>query len=501
VSWEIDYLGLLPEIGIVVTILVVLALDLLLPRPLKYWTATVAVLGVTLSALPLILLWAGDARTPMFEGSYVIDDFSIVLKGLFLVAGYITLLMSVSFIESDRYYQGEYYVLLLCSILGSMVMASSRDLIVLFIGLELTTTPLFLLAGWRKGDLRSNEASLKYFILGVLSTALLLWGMSMLFGVTGAVQFNEISAAVDTIMTDQPEMQPLLGLAVMFILVGFGFKVSAVPFHFWAPDTYEGAPLPVTAYLSVSSKTAGFVGMFVLLYLALPGALTYWGPALWAMAALSMTVANLAALRQSNIVRLLAYSSIAQAGFMLVPFAGAAVSGRDNLGEGLQATVVYLVIYALMNLGAFAVVIVAVKRTGTADLAGWAGLGKLDPRLGILAGIFFFSLAGIPPFAGWFAKFVMFQSVINTGSLAGGILAVIAAVNAVIAFYYYARVIKTIWFEPAAETAEAFDDSPAGSLVWVLTVAAIATVVLGILPDISSFFGEATRVLVQAAGG
>jgi NADH-quinone oxidoreductase subunit N len=163
--------------------------------------------------------------------------------------------------------------------------------------------------------------------------------------------------------------------------------------------------------------------------------------------------------------------------------------------------VVYLVIYALMNLGAFAVVIVAVKRTGTADLAGWAGLGKLDPRLGILAGIFFFSLAGIPPFAGWFAKFVMFQSVINTGSLAGGILAVIAAVNAVIAFYYYARVIKTIWFEPAAETAEAFDDSPAGSLVWVLTVAAIATVVLGILPDISSFFGEATRVLVQAAGG
>ncbi|MGF1667103.1 MAG: NADH-quinone oxidoreductase subunit N [Acidimicrobiia bacterium] len=500
-SWEIDYLALLPEIGIIVTILVVLALDLFLPRPLKYWTATVAVLGVTLSAIPLILLWASEPRIPMFDGSYVVDDFAIVLKGLFLVAGYITLLMSVAHIESDRYYQGEYYVLLLASLLGSMVMASSRDLVVLFIGLELTTSPLFMLAGWRKGDLKSNEASLKYFILGVLSTAILLWGMSMLFGLTGAVQFNEISAAVDAIMTDQPHMQPLLGLAVMFMLVGFGFKVSAVPFHFWAPDTYEGAPTPVAAYLSVSSKAAGFVGLFVILYVALPGAATYWGPALWAMAALSMTVANLAALRQTNIVRLLAYSSIAQAGFMLVPFAAAAVNGRENLGAGLEATVVYLVIYALMNLGAFTVVMVASKRTGTGDLAGWAGLGRRDPRLGILAAIFFFSLAGIPPLAGWWAKFVMFQSAIDAGGLAGGILAVIAALNAVIAFYYYARVVKTMWFDSAPEGAEVFDDAPVGSLVWVLTVAAIATFVLGLLPDISNFFGRATQVLIQAGGG
>jgi NADH-quinone oxidoreductase subunit N len=500
-SWEIDYLALLPEIMIVVTILAVLALDLFLPRRLKYWTATVAVLGVTLAALPIIILWAGDSITPMFDGSYVIDEFSLVLKGLFLVAGYITLLMSVAYIESDRYYQGEYYVLLLSSILGSMVMASSRDLIIMFIGLELTTSPLFMLAGWRKGDLKSNEASLKYFILGVLSTALLLWGMSMLFGATGAVQFDQISAAVDTIMSEQPDMQPLLGLAVLFILVGFGFKVSAVPFHFWAPDTYEGAPTPVTAYLSVSSKAAGFVGMFVVVYVALPGAVTYWGPALWVMAALSMTVGNLAALRQTNIVRLLAYSSIAQAGFMLVPFAGAAVSGRENLGEGLQATVVYLLIYALMNLGAFTVVIVASKRTGSGDLSSWAGLGKRDPRLGVLAAVFFFSLAGIPPLAGWFAKFVMFQSVINSGGPAGGVLAVIAAVNSVIAFYYYARVTKTVWFDPAPEGAEVFEEAPTGSLVWVLTVAAVATVLLGILPDISSFFGQATQVLVQAAGG
>jgi NADH-quinone oxidoreductase subunit N len=191
-SWEIDYFALLPEIIVVVTILVVLSLDLFLPRRLKYWTATAAVLGLTLAALPVVVLFAGDPRTPMFDGSYVVDDFALVMKGLFLVAGYITLLMSVNYIESDRYYQGEYYVLLLASILGSIVMASSRDLIILFIGLELTTAPLFMLAGWRKGDVKSNEAALKYFILGVLSTAILLWGMSMLFGATGAVQFAEI---------------------------------------------------------------------------------------------------------------------------------------------------------------------------------------------------------------------------------------------------------------------------------------------------------------------
>jgi NADH-quinone oxidoreductase subunit N len=501
VTWHIDYLAIAPELVIIGTILAVLTLDLFLPRELKYWTATLAVLGVTLSAIPLVLLWAGDPPAPMFDGSYVVDDFALVLKGLFIVAGYITLLMSVNYIESDRYYQGEYYVLLLSSILGSLVMSSSRDLIVLFIGLELTTSPLFLLAGWRKGDLKSNEASLKYFILGVLSTAILLWGMSMLFGATGAVGFDQISAAVDGIMEGDTALRPLVGLAVLFIIVGFAFKVSAVPFHFWAPDTYEGAPTPISAYLSVSSKAAGFVGMFVVVYLAVPGALDYWGPALWALAALSMTVANLAALRQSNIVRLLAYSSIAQAGFMLVPFAAAALAGPEALAGGLEATVIYLVIYALMNLGAFAVVIVAARRTGTGELAGWAGLGRRDPRLGVLASIFFFSLAGIPPLAGWFAKLVMFSSVISAGGVGGYTLGAIAAVNSVIAFYYYARITKTVWFDDAPADAPAFTTAPNGSLVWVLTIAAVVTVVVGVYPPISTFFGEATRVLVAAVAG
>jgi len=500
-SYPIDYLAIGPELVVIVSMLGVLALDLVLPRRLKYVSGAVAVVGLTLAALPLILLAVRPEVASMFDGSYVVDRFSLVLKGLFLVAGYIVLIMSVTYIESDRFYQGEYYFLLLSSILGSLVMASGRDLIVLFIGLELTTAPLFMLAGWRKGDLKSNEASVKYFILGVLSTAILLWGMSMLFGVTGAVRFDEIASAVAGISTGDPAF-PLLTLAVIFVMVGFGFKVSAVPFHSWAPDTYEGAPIPVTAYLSVSSKAAGFVGMFVFLYLAIPSLSSVWGPAIWVMAALSMTVANLAALRQTNIVRLLAYSSIAQAGFMLVPFAAAALSGRpEALSSGLEATVVYLLIYALMNLGAFAVVIVGTKRTGTTEIAGWAGLARIDPRLAVLTALFFFSLAGIPPLAGWYAKFKMFTSAIEAGGTWAYVLAGIAALNAVIAFAYYAKVAKAVWFDEPAADAEEVTEAPSGSLVLVLAIAAVVTLVVGVIPNIPDFLGEATRTLLAAAGG
>jgi NADH-quinone oxidoreductase subunit N len=324
----------------------------------------------------------------------------------------------------------------------------------------------------------------------------MLFGMSLVFGLTGEVSFAGIREGIAGGVP--AEASAALGMAVLLIIVGFGFKVSAVPFHFWAPDTYEGAPTPVTAYLSVNSKAAGFVGMLILMYLALPDASTYWAPALWIMAAASMTIGNLAALRQQNIVRLLAYSSIAQAGFMLVPFAAAAVSGAD-LSEAFSATVVYLVIYSIMNLGAFGVVIAGARKTGTGDIDGWAGLGSYDARIGVLAALFFFSLAGIPPLAGWFAKFVMFRSVMIAGGTSTVILAVIAAVNSVIAFYYYARVVKSIWLDEVPATALGDRaDVPAGSLRLALLIAGVLTVIVGIYPTLASVFGDASRVL--AAG-
>lgn len=493
-SFEIDYLALAPELVVVGTMLLVLTLDLMLPRAKKFWTATVAVAGTALAAIPLVVLAVEDETRSMFDGSYVVDEFALVLKGLFIVSAYLVFLMSHNYIESDRYYQGEYYFLLLASLLGSLVMASSRDLIILFIGLELTTGPLFLLAGWRKGDAKSNEASMKYFILGVLSTAILLYGMSFLYGLTGEVTFEGLAEATQG-MSDEPAMI----MAVLFVIVGFAFKISAVPFHFWAPDTYEGAPTPITAYLSVNSKAAGFVAMLLVMYLALPDLTNIWAPALWILAALSMTVGNLAALRQTNIVRLLAYSSIAQAGFMLVPFAAAAVSGAD-LEEGFTATIVYMVIYAVMNLGAFAVVIAGARKTRSGDLSAWSGLGQVDARLGLLVAVFFFSLAGIPPLAGWFAKFAMFRSVMIAGGTATVVLAVIAAVNAVIALYYYARVIKAVWLDdPIGEFEDDAVAAPARSLRLALGVTLVLTVAIGFFPAIATFVGDASRII--ASGG
>ena len=492
--FEIDYLALAPELIIVATLVAVLALDLILPRDRKYWTATVAVAGTALALIPLAVLVINGDVISMFDGSYVVDEFAVVLKGLFLVAAYIVFLMSVNYIESDRYYQGEYYFLLLASLLGSLVLASSRDLIILFIGIELVTGPLYLLAGWRKGDPKSNEASMKYFILGVLSTAILLYGMSLLFGLTGEITFAGLAEATQG-MADEPAMI----VAVLFLIVGFSFKIAAVPFHFWAPDTYEGAPTPITAYISVNSKAAGFVAMLLVMYLALPGLTDIWAPALWVLAALSMTVGNLSALRQTNIVRLLAYSAVAQAGFMLVPFAAAAVAGAD-LAEGFGATIIYLVIYAVMNLGAFAVVIAGANKTRSGEIDGWAGLGKVDARLGLLVAVFFFSLAGIPPLAGWFAKFAMFRSVIIAGGTATVVLAVIASINAVIALYYYAKVVKTVWMEdPEGEFPGDVEEPPAGSLRLALGVSAALTVAIGIYPAIATFVGDASRVI--ASGG
>jgi NADH-quinone oxidoreductase subunit N len=494
VTFEIDYLALAPEFIVVATMLVVLALDLVLPREKKYWTATTAVAGTALALLPIGFLAMDGGIRSMFDGSFVVDQFALVLKGLFLVAAYVVFLMSHHYIESDRYYQGEYYFLLLASVLGSLVMASARDLIVLFIGLELTTGPLYLLAGWRKGDAKSNEASMKYFILGVLSTAILLYGLSLLFGLTGEVEFGALASA-----TAGRSDEPLMVMAVMFIMVGFGFKISAVPFHFWAPDAYEGAPTPISAYLSVNSKAAGFVAMLLVMYLALPDLVDVWAPALWLLAALSMTIGNLSALRQTNIVRLLAYSSIAQAGFMLVPFAAAATAGAD-LEEAFSATVIYLVIYAVMNLGAFAVVIAGARVTRSGELSAWSGLGRVEPRISLLAGVFFFSLAGIPPLAGWFAKFVMFRSVMIPGGGATVALAVVASVNAVIALYYYAKVVKTLWLDdPVGSFPGDASAAPAGSLRLALGVAVALTVAIGFYPAITTFVGEASKVI--AVGG
>jgi len=499
---NVDYHALAPEIILALTVLAVLVVDLL---PVdKFWTAVVGLGGLFVAFVPVLTLgfcesldFCDDAGVRLLFGdSYVVDTFSLVLKGVFIGGAFISILLSVGYLESDRYWQGEYYFLLLASVLGAVVLASSRDLITLFVGLELVTGPTFLMAGWRKGDARSNEAALKYFIIGVISAAILLFGMSLVYGVTGELTFTGIRLA-STSLVDQP----LFTMGVIMTLLGFAFKVSAVPFHFWTPDTYEGAPTPVTAYLSVVSKAAGFVGLLVLCYIAFAEARQIWGAVLWILAAVSMTVGNLIALKQSNVVRLLGYSSIAQGGFMLVPFGAAVTAGATSgeLEDAFFATVTYLLIYAFMNLGAFAVVIAVRNRLRTADLEAWGGLSNYAPGLATLLAVFFLSLAGVPPLAGWFAKLVMFRSAISIGGGWAVALAVVAVLNAVIGFAYYAKVVKAVWFDPIPEAvpADELRGRPvAPSLRFALGLTAIAVVFLGFYPDAIGRLGQLTTGFV-----
>lgn len=505
----LDYHALAPEIILAVTVLAVLVVDLLPVR--KVWTAAVGLMGLFFAFVPVLTLGFCDSSSlceytgvrAMFGDSYVVDTFSLVLKGLFLGAAFLALLISTGFLERGRYWEGEFYFLMLASVLGAVVMASSRGLVTIFVALELVTGPTFLLAGWRKASRRSQEAALKYFIIGVLSASILLFGMSLVYGVTGELTFSGIREAVVAGELAGPGYgdAPLLTLGVLLTLLGFGFKISAVPFHFWTPDTYEGAPAPVTAYLSVVSKTAGFVGMLVFAYAAFANLRNIWGPALWILAALSMTLGNLSALRQDNIIRMLGYSSIAQGGFILAPFGAAVAAGvtGSQLEEAFFATVTYLLVYAFMNLGAFAVVIAVAKRIGSADVNDWGGLYQYAPGMAGLTIVFFLSLAGVPPLAGWFAKFVMFRSLILPGSNWTIALAIIAAVNSVVAFVYYSRVVKAAWFDPVPEdvlSGEAREDSVGPSLGLALTITAAVVVLVGFFPGILSGLGNMTKGFV-----
>jgi NADH-quinone oxidoreductase subunit N len=481
----IDYHALAPEIVLTATALLVLVVDFVWKDRARLAVTRLSTVGVLAALIPVLTLAADGADRSMFGGAYVVDNYALALKAFFLVVAYLTLLISVDYIGEGDYYQGEYYFLLLTSVLGMLVMTSARDLITIFVALETLSLPTFVLAGWRKHDTKSNEAAIKYFLIGVLSSAVMLYGMSLLYGLSGSTLLVDIGQYVASEGTP-----PLLAVAIFTTLVGFAFKISAVPFHFWAPDTYEGSPTPVTAFLSVASKAGGFVGILSIVYFSLlESSDTSWQPVLWLLAALSMTLGNLTALRQTNIVRMLAYSSVAQGGFILVPLAVA-----DNANQSaFEAVVVYLLIYAAMNLGAFAVVIAWARRTGSAEISSYRGMGQAAPALAVVMTVFLMSLAGIPPLAGWFAKFVMFRAVFDAGTAWATVLGVIAAVNSVIAFFYYAGVARQMWFyEPEAAVADAGRREPAlpFALTAAIALAGAVVIVIGVYPQLFARIGE-----------
>jgi NADH-quinone oxidoreductase subunit N len=476
----VDYHAFGPEIVLVGSLLLILFVDLVFEQRARWATSTLAGLGLLGAMVPILTLALDGADRSMFGGAYVVDNYALVLKGLFLAAGYIVVLLSTDYIADGDYYEGEYYVLLLSSLTGMLLMASARDLISIFIALELLSIPAYLLAGWRKRDLRGNEASLKYYLLGVFASAVMLYGMSLLFGLTGSTLLSDIGHSVST-----GGSVPMITLAIVFVVAGFAFKVSAVPFHTWAPDTYEGAPIPITAFLSVASKAAGFVALLNLVYLAFWDQSDVWQWLFLVLAALTMTVGNLIALRQTNVVRLLAYSSVAQAGFMLAPLAVA----HDAQHSALEAVVTYLLVYTAMNLGAFAVVMAVARKTRSGELSSFGGLFEYAPGLTVILTVFFFALAGIPPLGGWYAKFVMFRALFDAGTPQAVVLGVIAAVNSVIALFYYASVAREAWMAPVPDDDRTPVRIPA-SLGAALALCVIGTVAIGVLPGIVGHFGD-----------
>ncbi len=482
-----DYHALAPETVLTGVIVLMVIVDLVVDESRKYLVGTVAGLGLLGSMIPIVTLaLQGHHERAMFAGAYVVDPFALVLKALFILSGYVVLLLSTTYIEEGDYYEGEFSFLLLCAILGMVVMASARDLITIFIALELLSIPGYLLAGWRKRDVKSNEAMMKYYLLGVLATGVMLYGMSLIFGFTGSTLLTDIGQATRGAVGDKP----IVSLGIFFVLVGFAFKVSAVPFHFWAPDTYEGAPTPVTAFLSVASKAAGFVAMMELVFVGFFGRANVWGPLFWILAALTMTVGNLIALRQTNMVRMLAYSSVAQAGYMLVPFAVAGDHlNATTAGKALSAIIVYLLIYAAMNLGAFAIVIAVARKTGSGEIKSFGGLFGYAPGLTVLMTIFLFSLAGIPPLGGWFAKLMIIEAIGSSGTPAAWALGAVLAVNSVIALYYYANVAREMWMRPVPDG----DRTPVRvptPVQLALALTSVTTVVIGIVPNLFAHLGD-----------
>jgi NADH-quinone oxidoreductase subunit N len=491
-AWEspsVDFHALAPEIVVAATLVVLVLVDAFTGEDKRWAASSIAGIGLLAALIPVASLAYDGGTRVLFGGGYVVDDYALVLKALFLLSAYVVVLLSTNYIAEGDYWEGEYYQMILASVLGMLVMTSARDLISIFVALELLSIPAYMLAAWRKRDLKSEEAGMKYYLMGVFASAIMLYGMSVLYGFTGSTLLTEIAPRIGDLATSEP----IVTLGIVFVVIGFAFKVSAVPFHTWAPDTYEGAPTPVTAFLAVASKAAGFVAILTLLFVGFWGRSDVWEPLMWVLAALTMFVGNFIALRQTNVVRMLAYSGIAQAGYILAPLAVAGTS-PEAASQALHSIVVYLVIYAAMNLGAFAVVLAVARKTRSGELTSFGGLFSYAPGLAVAMTIFLFSLAGVPPAAGWFAKIGIFQALASAGTASGYILAVVVAVNSVIAFAYYGKLLRIMWFEDAPDGDTAPIRVPA-SLTAALVITLGVTLVFGILPGTVTHFTDPITLL------
>ena len=458
-----DFYYILPELLLTGGALLVLLINVIVPQR-EGMLFGLSLATVIISAVVLLSFTGVDVTVS--RGLLAIDGFALFFKEIILVSTGLTLMMSASYLRVEGVRAGEYYFLILCAALGMMFMASGVDLITLFIGLETMAVSFYVLAGYLKPSPRSNEAAVKYFLLGAFSLGILLYGMSILYGVTGSTRLDEIAAA----LAGQDRSLTLL-LAVILLVAGMGFKIAAVPFHMWAPDVYEGAPTPVTAFLSVGSKAASFAMLLRIFVEGLPSLTPDWQFVFALLAVVTMTVGNIAAITQSNIKRMLAYSSIAHAGYVLVGIVAATE-------RGVAAALVYLWVYLFMQLGAFMIITMLRRRDVIGDeLKDMSGLYLRSPAAACAMLIFMLSLGGIPPTAGFMGKVWVFGAAIDAGFIW---LAVVAVVNSAISLFYYIRVVVFMWIKEEVVGSEI---SVGPAMTMALLIAATGSIFFGVYPQ------------------
>ena len=467
-----------PELLLVLTALSLLLLDFLVRR--KGAVAVAATAGLFISAYINYRLIKVGMTGGTIQGMFAFDGYANFFKLIFYTTLLLTILLSVKYLSIDKIPAGEYYSLLIFSTVGMMIMASATDLIVLYLGLELMALSTYILAGIVRGDRRSNEAALKYLFLGAFSSAFLLYGITLAYGLTGSTNLREIASAIHSLKLAE---SPITMLSLIFFITAFGFKVALAPFHMWAPDVYEGAPTPVTAFMSAGPKAAGFAAMGRVLFDVFGDLQVQWSSILEPLAVLTIAVGSIIALSQTNIKRMLAYSSIAHAGYALIGI----VVGTP---EGFVSTMNYLMIYMIMNMGAFAVVIM-LKREGFSgeNLEDYAGLAKSHPVASALMLVFMFSLTGIPPTAGFIGKFYIFMEAVYAGHI---YLVIIAALFSAVSAFFYLRVVMYMYMkEPVGDITLSMSKTAGIALAF----AVIMVLIIGVFPSLllnfarSSFFG------------
>jgi NADH-quinone oxidoreductase subunit N len=468
-----DLFTLMPELLLTVLALVLIVADGFLPLRDKWLLIPITLFGLALAGIGCVLVWGTNDL--VFDGFYRVDDFSVFLKGVTLLIGVFVVLFGPSYLSQRGLPLGEFLAILVFALIGMMVLASASDLVTLFVGLELMVMPGYLLTGFAKTDRYSNEGGLKYFLLGSFASAILLFGIAWLYGLSGSTRLTEIATAL---AADGPMGAAGL-VALAFVTVGATFKVAAVPFHYWTPDAYQGAPTPVTGYLSVGPKIGAFALLIRLFVDGLGTVRADWLGMMIVLAVLTMTVGNVVALTQSNVKRMLAYSSIAHTGYIMAGLAAYANAGDQRVAQqGIEAILFYALGYSVMNVGAFAVVgMLQRDRRRFGGLASFAGLASRAPGRAAAMTILLLSLTGIPPTVGFFAKWYVLLAVVDAG-LAW--LGVIIVLNAALAAFYYLRVVVYMYMRPAEDEPAPIDAS--GLATTGLALSVLGVLVLGIFP-------------------